>query len=141
MKSQNVNKSKNQNGKRASAYAFEGRLRGDLPDRSFSFGCAVIDLVDELPSNVKGWTIGKQLIRCGTSVGANIAEADQAISDAEFIQRCSIARKEAAETRYWLRVCHAKHLARPDHVAELLSEVDELLRVIGTIIRKSQAKK
>jgi four helix bundle protein len=118
--------------------ACDGRFRGDLPDRSFRFGCVVIDLVDQLPSNVTGWTLAKQLIRSGTSIGANVAEADHAISEAEFIHRCSIARKEAAETRYWLRLCQAKKLIREEPVALALAEADELVRILATIVRKSQ---
>jgi four helix bundle protein len=69
-----------------------------------------VDLIDELPNNVKGWVISRQLLRSGTSVGANVREADQALSRVDFIHRLSIAHKEAAETHYWLCLCRDKSL-------------------------------
>lgn len=138
MKSRKVEKSKSRNAEALVGPAFAGRFRGNLPQRTFDFGCAVIDLVDSLPSNIKGWTVGRQLIRCGTSVGANIAEAEHAISDAEFIQRCSIARKEAAETRYWLRLCLARNLIPETTASAAIVEADQLVRILATIVRKSQ---
>jgi len=140
MTSPRVNMSTSQHEDAARDDGYLGRFRGDMLERTFEFGCAVIDIVDELPSNVKGWNIAKQLIRCGTSIGANVAEADHAISDAEFIQRCSIARKEAAETRYWLRICRAKNLASEESTNVLLPQVEEILRILTTIIRRWQAK-
>lgn len=115
-----------------------GRFRGNLPERTFELAKVVLDLVDELPSNCKRWVIAKQLARCGTSVGANIAEADEAQTDAEFTHRCSIARKEASETRYWLRLCKAKALIHPAALDEALKEVDEIVRILVSIVRKMQ---
>jgi four helix bundle protein len=116
----------------------DGRFRGDLPERTFEFAKTVLDLVDDLPSNTKGWAVAKQLIRCGTSIGANIAEARDAFSDAEFAHRCSIARKEAAETRYWLRICHDKRLIRSPHLDAAIGEVEQFVRILGTIVLKLQ---
>jgi four helix bundle protein len=115
-----------------------GRFRGDMPERTFSFAKSILDLVDDLPNNAKGWTIGKQLVRSGTSIGANIAEADEALTDAEFKHRCSIARKEASETRFWLRLCLEKSLVATQAAESALQEVDEILRILATIIRRMQ---
>ena len=53
-----------------------GRLRGDLRDRTYQFGLLILDLVDELPNNPKGWQLCRQLVASGTSIGANLEEAD-----------------------------------------------------------------
>ena len=115
-----------------------GRFRGDLPDRTFEFAKIILDLVDELPNNNKGWVIARQLVRCGTSIGANICEADEALTDAEFTHRCSIARKESSETRYWLRICRDKALIRSIQLAPSIIASEEFLRILGTIVRKMQ---
>jgi four helix bundle protein len=116
-----------------------GRFRGDLPDRTFEFSVKIVELSDCLPQNNKGWVLGKQLLRSGTSVGANVCEANHALTDREFIQRCSIARKEAAETHYWLRLCLRLGLVSEADTAPLLSECDELISIVSVIVRKSQA--
>lgn len=136
MTSQNVKMSTSQH----ASMAERRRFRGDLPERTYEFAKVVLDLIDALPSNTKGWAVAKQLVRCGTSIGANISEASQALSDAEFTQRCSIARKEAAETRFWLRLCRDKRLIDSQILQPALVEIDELLRILGTIIRKLQTQ-
>lgn len=117
-----------------------GRFRGDLPDRTYEFAKVILDLVDELPHNPKGCAISKQLVRCGTSIGANVSEASQALTDAEFAHRCSIARKEAIETRFWLRLCQDKSLVQSPLLQPALDEVQEFLRILATILRKLQQR-
>lgn len=119
---------------------FTGRFRGDLPDRTFRFAKTILDLIDELPRCDKGWAIGKQLVRSGTSIGANVAEADEALTDIEFAHRCSIARKECSETRFWLRLCRDKKLLRAPLVDEAIAEANEFLRILTTILRKLQTR-
>lgn len=117
-----------------------GRFQGDLPERTFQFALMVLSLVDEIPDGTKGWVLGKQLARSGTSIGANIREADHALSDAEFVQRCSIARKEASETQYWLMLCKFAHLLHSTPAFEAaLSEADELMRILSTVVKRSQS--
>lgn len=116
------------------------RLYGDLKTRSFLFGKAILDASDLLPDNVKGWTVGKQVIRCGTSVGANVREADTAYTDADFAHRCNVARREAAETHYWLELCVACELLPKNRGRELMQEAEELLRVLSTIVKKVQTR-
>jgi four helix bundle protein len=115
-----------------------GRFKGDLPKRTFEFAKSILNLVDCLPSNAKGWAIAKQLVRCGTSIGANISEASEALTDAEFTHRCSIARKEASETRFWLELCRGKALIQSPKLEPSIQEVDQFLRILGTMIRKLQ---
>jgi len=117
-----------------------GRFHGDLPERTFHFASLIINLFDQIPSCPKGWVLSRQLLRSGTSIGANVREADQALTDAEFVQRCSIARKEASETDYWLGLCVVAELLSEVEAAPVREEALELLRILSTIIRKCQTR-
>jgi four helix bundle protein len=118
-----------------------GRFRGDLPDRTYQLGLAVIRAADRVRPGTAGWVLAKQLIRSGTSIGANICEAHEALSDAEFRQRCSIARKEASETRYWLGQCRDSGLLEAMDADPLIAETDEIMRILVTIIRRMAERK
>jgi len=74
------------------------------------FGATALDAVAKLPNEVRGWIIGKQLGRAATSIGANVWEADAALTDSEFAHKISIARKEACETEYWLDLARTAEL-------------------------------
>ena len=75
----------------------------DLCERTFAFGVRTIKLVRRLPRDVAGYEIGRQVLRSGTSVGANTEEADAAESTEDLLHKLKIALKEAQETRFWLR--------------------------------------
>jgi len=77
-----------------------GRIQGDLTERTLRFGVDILGLLKQLPQDTGGWVVGKQLCRSGTSIGANIREADAALTDADFAHKMSIARKEASEAEY-----------------------------------------
>jgi four helix bundle protein len=109
-----------------------GRFRGDLPVRTYEFAKRIVSVVEDLPNRNAGWVLGKQMLRSGTSIGANTCEADEALSEAEFIHRCSIARKEASETRYWLRLCRDCGLLTHDGTDDLIEEADEFVRILAT---------
>ena len=107
----------------------------DICERTFNFAVRVIRLcryLDEKPG--VGGTLSKQLLRAGTSVGANIEEARAGQSKPDFISKNAIALKEARETYYWLRLLVASKVVDESRVTELMSEADELMRVIGAII-------
>ena len=114
------------------------RIKGDLPQRTFDFACKVMAVADELPNNVKGWVVGKQLLRAGTSVGANVREADNAHTDSDFAYKCSLARKEAAEAEYWLDLCIATSILKREVASALRTEAHELIRVLSTVVLKTQ---
>ena len=116
------------------------RIQGDLKTRTFMFGKAILDVSDQLPNNVKGWTVGKQVIRSGTSIGSNVREADNAYTDADFAHRCNVARREAAETHYWLELCVVCQLLPRETGTRLMAEADELLRVLSAIVKKVQTR-
>jgi four helix bundle protein len=115
-----------------------GRFQGDLPERTYQFARIIIRIIKTLPHCMEGWVIGKQLARSGTAIGANVCEADVALTDKEFVQFCNIARRETAETRYWLRLCQDELKIVGDELNSALQELDELSRILTTIVQKSR---
>ena len=103
--------------------------------KSFEFALSVIDFTEQLIEKKK-FVIGQQLLKSGTSIGANIREAQNAESKADFIHKKKIALKEADETDYWLLLCRAsKHY--PD-TTELLNELNVILRTLNKIVATSK---
>ena len=78
-----------------------------IVDKSFEFAIRVVNLYKYLCEKKNEYTLSKQLLRSGTSIGANVVEAQQAQSKADFISKISIALKEATETKYWLQLLQA----------------------------------
>ena len=117
-----------------------GRIVGDLKERTLRFGERVLAVVAALPNESRAWIVGKQLGRSGTSVGANVWEADVALTDADFANKISIARKESSETQYWLELATRSRLISTELFNELHNEACELGSVLGTIVRKTQER-
>ncbi len=116
-----------------------GKKPFDIKERTFEFGVRIVRLVNTLPRTIAGVKVGDQLVKSGTSIGANVEEADGAESKRDFIHKMSIARKEARETRYWLRIVRATGLGKDtQEVSYLLQESDELVRILSAIIRNTQ---
>ncbi|MCI0629259.1 MAG: four helix bundle protein [Phycisphaerales bacterium] len=115
-----------------------GRIQGDLCERSYQFARSIIRFVRKLPHVPETWNVERQLLKCGTSIGSNVCEADAALTDREFIQFCNISRREALETQYWLRLCRDEILSQPEGAADPLAEADQLSRILTTIVRKSR---
>jgi four helix bundle protein len=114
----------------------------DIQQRTFEFAKRIVKLVDRLPRTLAATEIGRQMLRSGTSVGANMQEADAAESRSDFIHKVSIALKEARETRYWLALVDATILSNDPEVQALLQESTELTKILFTIIanaRKNRA--
>jgi four helix bundle protein len=118
-------------------YKAESKAPFDIKERTFLFGVRVVKLVERLPRNIAGAEIGRQLIRAGTSVGANVEEAQSGESKRDFVHKMGIAAKEAREARYWLRIVKAT-LLQDAEVDALVQEADELVRILATIINKSK---
>lgn len=111
----------------------------DIKERTFEFGVRIVRLVNTLPRTVAGIKIGEQLVKSGTSIGANAEEADGAESKKDFVHKMNIARKEARETRYWLRIMRATGLSKDtQEVTYLLQESDELVRILSAIIKSAR---
>ena len=106
----------------------------DLCERTFKFGVRITKMVRRLPRDVAGYQIGKQVLRSGTSVGANTEEADAAESTEDFLHKLKIALKEAQETRFWLRNIRESELLVDKEVDALFQENIELIKILNTII-------
>jgi four helix bundle protein len=104
---------------------------------SFEFSLLIIEYTEELEIR-KRFVIAKQLLRSGTSIGANVKEAQNAESKADFIHKIKIAAKEADETEYWLELCKfSKNYPEPTELSEKLNSI---LRVLNKIISSSKSK-
>jgi four helix bundle protein len=110
----------------------------DLADRTFTFGVNIVNFSKKLPQDHLNRPMINQLIRSGTSIGANYAEADEANSKKDFINKIVIAKKEAKETRYWLKLI-ATTIAQSNPTALLLfREAEELTLIFSAIVKNSQ---
>ncbi len=112
----------------------------DLCERTFKFAVRITKMVRRLPRDVAGYQIGKQVLRSGTSVGANTEEADAAESTEDFLHKLKIALKEAQETRFWLRDINESGLLVDKEVDALLQEIIELIKILNTIIANTSRK-
>jgi four helix bundle protein len=104
-----------------------------LLDKSFAFSIRVINAYKYLLKEHKEFVISKQFLRSGTSIGANVEEAVGAQSRNDFVSKLSIAYKEARETKYWIRLLAKTNYFTEEQSASLLTDVEELLRIIGRI--------
>lgn len=111
-------------------------------DKSFTFSVRVVKLYQHLCKEQKEYVLSKQLLRAGTSIGANINEAQAAQSTKDFIAKLSIASKEARETQYWLLLlCETYYLDKnQQYVQTLLEESLELIKLLTSIIKSTQTK-
>jgi four helix bundle protein len=91
-----------------------------------------------LTKEVKEFVLSKQILRSGTSIGANIEEANQAQSKMDFIHKLSIALKEAAETNYWLRLLRDSKLIEPKLAESFLNDCEELQKMLTSSIKTSK---
>ncbi len=112
----------------------------DLCERTFQFGVRITKMVRRLPRDVAGHEIGRQVLKSGTSVGANTEEADAAESTEDFLHKLKIALKEAQETRFWLRDIRESELLVEKEVDALLQEISELIKILNTIVTVTAKK-
>jgi four helix bundle protein len=112
----------------------------DLEDRTLEFSKRIIRLVKKLPQNTVNFKLTDQLVRSGTSVGANYREANDAISKKDFLHRMRISRKEARETTYWLELLVETNLEFKKEIDLLLEECKELRNILSAILTKSEMK-
>lgn len=112
----------------------------DLPERTYQYGRRVITLFEVLPDTKLAQTLGLQLLRSGTSVGANYREADRARSKPEFIAKMGDSLKELDESSLWLRHIADSSLVAPSRLQPLRNETDELIRIFVTIIKRAKSE-
>jgi len=111
-----------------------------IQQKSYAFSLSVIDLYRDLLRKNE-FVLSKQLLRSGTSIGANVEEALAGQSRADFISKMSIASKEARETNYWLRLLSDSKMLPSAKVAPLLSESQSLINLLTSIVKTTGLKK
>ena len=114
--------------------------RRDLVQRTTLFAVMIIRMANNLPRTAAGYVIAQQVIRSGTSVGANTSEAQQAVSKRDFINKMSIALKECKETKYWLDVIRQSEILTENSLLSLSGEADELCAIYSTIVKKAKSE-
>lgn len=109
-----------------------------VKEKSFQFAINIINLYKFLVSEKKEYVMSKQLLRSGTSIGANIAEADVAQSKKDFIYKLSISLKEASETLYWLDLLEITNYITKEQWLDVKTKCDELQRILTSIIKTTK---
>ena len=110
--------------------------------KSYAFSLKIVDFCFEIQRTKKEYVLTKQLLKSGTSIGANVEEATQAQSRNDFIAKLSIAQKEAHETRYWLRLMRDSSLQVDQKViGSLLDDVQELIRMLNSSLVTAKSKR
>ena len=112
-----------------------------IKNKSFDFAVRVVKLYRFLCETKREFVISKQLLRAGTSIGANVREALNAESKADFIHKLAIAQKEADETCYWLELLHASEMLEIKEFNSIHSDAQELLVIIKSIILTTKQKR
>ncbi|MBT3300764.1 MAG: four helix bundle protein [Candidatus Marinimicrobia bacterium] len=104
-------------------------------DKSYAFALRIIKLYQYLCNEKKEYVLSKQILRSGTSIGANVEEAIGGQSEKDFKAKLSIAYKEARETHYWLRLIRDSEILSEKEVESLITDCDEILKISGSIIK------
>ena len=109
-----------------------------IEEKSFAFAVRIVNLHKHLNETKKEFVLSKQLLRSGTSIGANVAEAEQAQSTADFISKMSIALKEASETKYWIRLLASTSYLTEAESVSILNDCVELEKILVSIIKSTK---
>ena len=116
-------------------------MKSKVEEKSFLFSVRIVKLCKYLQSEKKEFILSKQLLRSGTSIGANVVESQQAQSRADFISKLGIALKEAAETNYWLRLLQATDYLSESEFSSILKDCREVEKMLTSIIKTSRESK
>ena len=108
--------------------------------KSYAFAVKIVKVYKHLCENKKEYVMSKQLLRSGTSVGANVEEAIGGQSEKDFFAKLTIAYKEARETHYWVRLLTDTEFITKEESESLLFDIEELLRIIGSIQKTLRSK-
>ena len=110
----------------------------DIAERTVAYSLRLISLYRVIEKDGVGRILGRQLLRSGTSVGANVHEAQGGQSRPDFIAKMSIAHKEVCESAYWLRLIAEAHLVPPEALVELADETTQLTKILASILLSSK---
>ena len=112
--------------------------RKDLKERTEEYALRIIRLFSSLPKTTEAQVLGKQVLRSGTSVGANYREASRGRSKAEFVAKLGDCLKELDETDYWLSLLVKSEIVPVSRMQSLIDETNELMAIMVTIIKKTK---
>ena len=104
--------------------------------KSFDFAVRIVKLYQHLTENKKEYILSKQLLRSGTSIGANVAEAQKAQSKADFYTKMTISLKEANETHYWLKLLHRTDYLSDREFESISLDINDLISILVAITKK-----
>ena len=113
-------------------------MENQVEEKSFLFAVRIVNLSRYLADTKKEFVLSRQVLRSGTSIGANIVEAQQAQSRADFISKLSISLKEACETDYWLRLLNATDLLSKEEYQSIICDCREIEKLLTSIIKASK---
>ncbi len=113
-------------------------MNNAIEEKSFQFAVRIVKLCRYLHDEKKEFILSKQLLRAGTSIGANIAESQQAQSRPDFISKLCIALKEASETNYWLRLLRATDYLSETEYRTMIVQCKELERLLTSILKSAK---
>ncbi|MCI6297618.1 MAG: four helix bundle protein [Clostridiales bacterium] len=113
-------------------------MNNAIEEKSFQFAVRIVKLCRYLCDEKKEFILSKQLLRAGTSIGANIAESQQAQSRPDFISKLCIALKEASETNYWLRLLRATDYLSETEYRTMIVQCKELERLLTSILKSAK---
>lgn len=113
----------------------------NLYDKAYAFALRVIKVYNYLISEKKEYVLSRQLLKSGTSIGANVAEANGGISKADFSSKLSIAYKECLETKYWISLLKDSELIEEKYFQSIFNDADELAKILFSIIKTTRIKK
>ncbi len=114
--------------------------RNDLSERLLNFAVRIVKPVESLPKTIAGKRIGDQLLRCGTSVGANYEEAQGAESHNDFVHKLQIALKEVREANYWLRLIQRSEILAVGKMADIVDESAQLKAILSKAVATAKGK-
>lgn len=110
-------------------------------EKAYSFAIRIVRAYQHLTKTKREFVLSKQMLRSGTSIGANISEANGAISDADFSNKISIAYKECLETKYWLSLLKDTDYINISSYSSMFADADELARILFSILKKMRIDK
>jgi four helix bundle protein len=110
----------------------------DLQERTKRFALSIIQIFSVIPRTAEAQVLGKQMLRSGTSVGANYREAYRGRSKAEFVAKCGDSLRELEETAYWLELLVDGNVLPAETLSDLHQECDELIAIFVTILKRSK---
>lgn len=111
-----------------------------IRNKTFNFSVRIVNLYKILISERAEYVLSKQLLRSGTSIGANVEEAMASISGKEFIAKIHISYKEGYETRYWIKLLHKTEYINDKEYESMITDIEEIIKILTSILKTSKSK-